>query len=197
MCIMRCGSSSLKPAVGCTILHRPGPATMSVERARISFLEVNHPTSSLTCRMCSTAPFDPRPLPTYLLGRYSRCLSRKWWPTNMRACSIAIPSARSLSYTVRNASELILPRRRLVASSSVMGAEVSSTLLVFGLYQCMRNAPFPFPKAYLDVYLRGVPKGGFLPPGCCKIRCLMTLSAQEHPTPPFRGRFDILEGPTL
>src|ERR687897_991490 len=72
----------------------------------------------------------------------------------MRACSIAIPSARSLSYTVRNASELILPRRRLVASSSVMGVEVSSTLLVFGLYQRMRNAPFPFPKAHLKAYLR-------------------------------------------
>jgi hypothetical protein len=42
-------------------------------------------------------PFDSRLLRTYLLGQYSRCLSRKWCPTNMRACSIAIPSARSLS----------------------------------------------------------------------------------------------------
>src|SRR5215213_9656834 len=110
----------------------------------------------ITCGKCSTDPCDPRPLPTYLLERYSRCLSRKWCPTNMRACSIAIPSARSLSYTVRNASELILPRRRSVASSSVKGAEVSSTLLVFGLYQCIRNAPFPFPEAHLNVYLREV-----------------------------------------
>src|SRR5215203_5085939 len=93
--------------------------------------------------------------PAYLLGRYSRCLSRKWWPTNMRACSIAIPSARSLSYTVRNASELILPRRRLVASSSVMGVEVSSTFLVIGLYQCMKSSPLPFLlKAHLKAYLR-------------------------------------------
>jgi hypothetical protein len=35
-----------------------------------------------------------------------------------------------------------------------MGVEVSSTLLVFGLYQCMRPSPFPFPKAHLNVYLR-------------------------------------------
>src|SRR5215212_8826286 len=72
----------------------------------------------------------------------------------MRACSIAIPSARSLSYTVRNASELILPPRRLVASSSVKGAEVSSTLLVIGLYQCMNTSPFPFLEVHLKVYLR-------------------------------------------
>jgi hypothetical protein len=41
-----------------------------------------------------------------------------------------------------------------VASSSVKGAEVSSTLLVFGLYQCMNTSPFPFLKAHLKAYLR-------------------------------------------
>src|SRR5215213_6619620 len=133
----------------------------------------------ITCRMCSTDPCDPRPLPTYLLERYSRCLRRKWCPTNISACSIAIPSARSLSYTVRNASELRWPRRCSVASWSVKGVEVSSTLLVFGLYQRMRNPPLPVPKGVP----KGTPKGGFLPPGHCKIRCLRIHSAQEHRTP--------------
>jgi hypothetical protein len=103
---------------------------------------------------CPGEVIESRPLRTYLLGRYSRCLSRKWCPTNMRACSIAIPSARSLSYTVRNASELILPRRRLVATSSVEGTEVTSTLLVIGLYQRMRNPPFPVLIAHLRAQLR-------------------------------------------
>jgi hypothetical protein len=41
-----------------------------------------------------------------------------------------------------------------VASSSVMGVEVSSTFLVIGLYQCMKSSPFPFLKAHLKAYLR-------------------------------------------
>ena len=41
------------------------------------------------------------------------------------------------------------------------------------------NFSFPFPKGAPKC----VPKGGFLPPGRCKIRCLMTHRAQEHPTP--------------
>jgi hypothetical protein len=41
-----------------------------------------------------------------------------------------------------------------VASSSVMGVEVSSTILVFGLYQCMKRSPLPFLKAHLKVHLR-------------------------------------------
>jgi hypothetical protein len=44
----------------------------------------------------------------------------------------------------------------------VMGVEVSSIILVFGLYQCMKRSPFPFLKAYLreGFYHQGVAKYG-------------------------------------
>ena len=47
--------------------------------------------------ICSGEVIVSCSLCTYLLGRYSRSLSLKWYPTNKRACSIAIPSARNLS----------------------------------------------------------------------------------------------------
>ena len=48
-----------------------------------------------------------------------------------------MPSSRSLSYSAMKAPELTSPRNISRASSSVEGASVSSTLIVFGLYQCI------------------------------------------------------------
>jgi hypothetical protein len=48
----------------------------------------------------------------------------------------------------------------LVASSSVMGVEVSSTLLVIGLYQCMKSSPFLL-KAHLKAHLKAYLRKGF------------------------------------
>ena len=62
----------------CKVRQNPAPTSMSVERAQIGFLGGIILSSSITSRMWSTDPFDPRPLRTYLLGRYSRCLSLKW-----------------------------------------------------------------------------------------------------------------------
>src|SRR3712207_4835234 len=60
------------------------------------------------------------------------------------ACSTPIPSSRSRSYAAMKAPELRSPRSICVASSFVIGAGTSSTLLVLGLYQCI-HPPFPFP----------------------------------------------------
>jgi hypothetical protein len=53
-----------------------------------------------------------------------------------------MPSARSLSYSVRNAHELRCPLSITSASWSVLGAGTFSGHLVFGLYQCI-YPPFP------------------------------------------------------
>src|SRR5215207_6185822 len=73
----------------------------------------------------------------------------------------------------------MLPRRRLVASSSVWGVEVSSTLLVIGLYQCMKSSPFPFLKEHLKAYLRE----GFYHQGAAKYGALgyIVLKSTERP----------------
>jgi len=55
-----------------------------------------------------------------------------------------------------------------VASSSVMGVEVSSTLLVIGLYQCMKSSPFPYLKAHLKAHLKAYLKEGFYHQGAAK-----------------------------
>jgi hypothetical protein len=63
------------------------------------------------------------------------------------ACSTPMPSSlRSLSYSLMKAPEFMSPRSICRASSSVQGAGVFSTVLLWGLYQCIPQVPpFPFP----------------------------------------------------
>jgi hypothetical protein len=76
-------------------------------------------------------------LASYPTGWYSKCLNLNSWPTKIMACSTPNPSSRSLSYSAMKAPELMSPRNISRASSSVGGADLSSTLIVLGLYQCI------------------------------------------------------------
>src|ERR671912_804276 len=77
----------------------------------------------------------------YLAARNSSCLRRNSWPVKMSACSMSMPSSRSLSYSDIKDSVLRLPPRRSMASSSVWGAGLVSVHLVFGLYQYINLLP--------------------------------------------------------
>src|ERR687889_2060757 len=77
----------------------------------------------------------------YLAARNSSCLRRNLWPVKMSACSMSMPSSRSLSYSDIKDSVLRQPPRRSMASSSVWGAGLVSVLLVFGLYQYIYLLP--------------------------------------------------------
>src|SRR5215212_8688269 len=87
------------------------------------------------------------------MGWYLRCHSLNLWPTKIRACPTPIPSSRSLSYSSAKAAEVGCPRSICRASSSLVGVGTSSTLMVFGLYQCIklllsrtRSRPSPKPR---------------------------------------------------